>query len=561
MRVSDVVFENDAPVDEDRALALAVTEAIAAPLSAHLDEQQRLLRWVVGAGAVAFGLGLLGHVNGAGGDVATMLLLGGLVVGAGGYMYVTSREPDVTVTGVEKGYWTGYCIPDDAGVIVYDATASIDATSFEVEHLSNETTIDAAAERLEDLGEYPVVMPPGENVEETFRETLEDVRAEIDAAKRQTLEMPVVHTEEPSAAAITAVTDLADEGDDSLDLDVGVSVDEARDDVDSLAQLNQIAAADEDEATLEAVSNRSRQLAGDLSGMQETAIDLLNDHVGAAADAFGLVSYNFYCPDCSADDVESEIAMSDPESGEWYCETCRSHHETEDVIPRHRIKDDVVNPVWDQLWIEKDDERREVYESIEDQKRELKEREFEQRQEEIRSATDRIKDLRSRIRDLKTQAQAAEGTVDEIGSLMVKYDRINEERKREFRRDVEATFDEIDQRTAEILEQTKNEQEKRLAESERAAKEKAQLLREEERRRDAEKFAAQQQLEAARTQAEMAQRASLHEDELSVEKRQHREDWMLKTRGKTSVSGLIDVAKQKKDRLPFMRARAHGGER
>lgn len=561
MRVTDVVFDGDTPMDEDRALALAVTEALSDPLSAHLEEQQTMLRRVVGAGAIGIVLGIVALAVGASSAVAILLLLGGIAVGGGGYAYVNGREPDVTVTGVDRAYWTGYCIPDDAGVVVYDATSSIDSTSFEIERLSDGEAIDDATERLDDFEEFPVVMPSGENVERTFTDTLETVRAEIDDAEHHTLEMPVVRADEPAAAGIDAVADLVDDGRDPLDLDVEVSVDEAQDDVDSLAQLNQMAATDDDEAKLEAVSNRSRQLVDDLSGMQEAAIDLLNDHVGAAADAFGLVSYNFYCPDCLDDDVESGITMSDPEAGEWYCETCRTHHGTEDVVPRHRIKDDVVNPVWDQLWIEKDDERREIYEKIEDQKRELQEREFEQRSEEIRSATDRIKDLRSRIRDLKTQAKAAEGTVEEIGDLMVKYDRINEERKREFRRDVEESFAEIDERTAEILEQTRNEQEKRLAESEQAAKEKAELLREEERRRDAEKLAAQQQFQAARTQAEMAQRAELHEAELSVEKRHHREDWMLKTRGKTSISGRIDRMKMKKDRLTRASVRTDGGER
>ncbi|WP_143823970.1 hypothetical protein [Natronorubrum thiooxidans] len=530
------------------------------PLSDHLKQQQTMLRQVVGVGMIGVALSIVALAIDVSGNLPILLLLGGIAVAGGGYVYVNSREPDVTVTGIDKAYWTGYCISDDAGVVVYDATESIDHTSFEIERLADEEMIGNAAEQLDELEEFPVVMPTEENIERTFMDTLERVRSEIDDAERHTLEMPVLHTDNPAANGITSVTDLVDDGQDSVDVNVEVTVDEAQNDIESLAQLNQIAAADDDEAKLEAVSNKSQQLVDDLSGMQETAIDLLNDHVGTAADSFGLVSYNFYCPDCLADDVESKTTMSDLDSGEWYCETCRSYRETEDIVPRHRIKDDVVNPVWDQLWIEKDDERREIYEKVEDQKRELQEREFEQRSEEIRSATDRIKDLRSRIRDLKTQAKAAEGTVEEIGSLMVKYDRINEERKREFRRDVEESFDQIDQRTSEILERMQNEQQKRLAESEQAAKEKAELLREEERRRDAEKFAAQQKLQTARKQAEMEKSAELHEAEMSVEKRHHRENWMLKTRGRTYIPGRINQMKMKKDRLTRASVRTDGGE-
>jgi DNA repair exonuclease SbcCD ATPase subunit len=231
------------------------------------------------------------------------------------------------------------------------------------------------------------------------------------------------------------------------------------------------------------------------------------------------------------------------------------------VIPRHRLRDEIVNHVWDHLWTEKDDQRREVYENIEDRKHELQEKEFEQRREEIRSATDRIRDLRSRIRDLRTEAKAAEGKVDEIGDLMVKYDRLHRERKQEFRSDVKEAFAEIDRQTERILEETRNEEQNRIEQAQEAAREKAEMIREEERRRQMDKFLAEQQRADERAKAEMEQRAALHEKEMGIEQRQHREDWMLKTRGRTSFSSLINRVKMRKDRLLGASAQQHGGER
>lgn len=580
MRVSSVLFEVDEPIDESRARALAVNEVLREPVSEFLDDQRTKRRWcaaIVVAGTL-LGVAAIGMTN-VPAPVALALLLGGPAVGIGGYTYLDRQDPDVTVTAVEKGYWTGYSIPDEKGVVVYDASDSLDRSAFNLERLSDRETITEATERLADLDEFPVVMDRNGDVEATFTGTLEDVQTEIANAEQHTVEAPVVSAESPAAEAVEFFAERADE--DSLGVDVAVPEEDAEADVTELADLERIAAADDDEAELEELSAASRNLVGDLSQMQETAVDLLNDHVAVAADALGLVSYHFYCPDCQMDDIDSRVSLSDADAGKWYCETCRSTHRMETVVPRHRIKDDVVNPTWDQLWAEKDDERREIYENIEDQKQELQEREFEQRREEIRTTTDRIRDLRSKIRDLKTQAKAAEGTVDEIGDLMVKYERLHERRKRQFQQEVQDSFAEIDAQTERILEETRNEEEERIERAEQEAKEKAQLMREEERRREMEKFVAEQQManartqmkmeqdaahhqeemaqQAALTQAEMAHDAMLHEEEMELERRHHRENWMLKTRGGTSTLDIIDRAKMWKDRRPFASASTYDG--
>jgi hypothetical protein len=556
VRVSDVVYEADEPVDDQTEAALVVNESLREPLSEFLETQHRRLRYaaiaavalvVVGGGLLATGTGALG--------VGFVVL--GLLTGGGGYGYVQTRSPDISVNSVERGLWSGHSLPVQHGTMVYDATESSASTAFELERLSETDAIAEATTELSDLEDFPVVMNRDEPLEEQITDTLDAVRHEVQSAEQHTVEAPVVAASEPAADAVETFAELADA--DPVDTDVAVAPEDARADVGALNDLEQMATSDGAEADLQDVSNTGRKLVQDLSGMQETAVDLLNDHIGTAADAFGLVSYNFYCPDCQTDDIESTVELTDPEAGRWHCDTCRTTHETDAVIPRHRIKDDLVNPVWDQLWIEKDDQRRELYENIEDQKAELEEREFEQRREEIRSATDRIRDLRSRIRDLKTEAKAAEGKVSEIGDLMVKYERLHEARKREFEQEVESSFAEIDEETDRILEATRNEEQERIEQAEQAAQEKAALMREEERRREVEKFVAAREREDARVQAQMEHAHELHGEEMEMEKRHHREEWMLETRGRTSFSGLIDKGRMKKDRV--LGASAHeGGE-
>lgn len=545
MRVADILYEADDPVDEERARALAVNEVLREPLSAALEDQHstRRLGAVAGVAGVVLGIGAIAVGVVVGGVLAVL----GLAAGGGSYLYAQRQTPDITVKSVDRGYWTGYTIPDEAGVVVYDATDSVETTSFDLERLDDEDAVGSVREDLDAMGDFPVVMPHDRNVEAEFTRTLDGIKSEIENANRTTVEAPVVPASGPEADAIETFAAWADDA--SVAADVEVDADAAETDVAELAELERMAATADGAAELEAVSERSRELVGELSGAHESAVDLLNNHIGTAADAFGLVSYNFYCPDCQTDEIDSLVELSDAAEGEWYCDTCRSHHETEVVIPRHRIKDDLVNPVWDQLWIEKDDERRRIYENIEDQKSELEEREFEQRREEIRSATDRIRDLRSRIRDLKTDAKAAEGKVDEIGELMVKYDRINEQRKEAFRGEVEESFAEIDRETDRILEETRNQEQERIDAAQKAAKKKAKTMRAEKRRREAQMFMARQQRADQRKAAEMSQQTALHDEEMDMEKQHHREEWMLETRGRTSFSGHIDQFKQKKDRL------------
>ncbi|MFB6109588.1 MAG: hypothetical protein ABEJ60_01785 [Halodesulfurarchaeum sp.] len=540
MKVPHSVFENGEPLEEERARAMAVTEAIGDEVSAHLDRINSLRLYSLGAGVGGLVLAVAAFFANLGGIAAVPLVLG-LLGGVGGYLYTERTEPGVTVNGIKKGYWTGYAIPDDDGVVVYDATNSIGETTFNLERLKDDETVTDAKETIEDLQEFPVVMSRDEPLEHTFTNALETVQAEIENADQEMVEAPIVSADEPGAEALEFFAERAtQDGGSRAPETVSTPPVEAAADVNALTDLEKMA-LEEDDASLEQLSGRSRQLVGELSGTQEMAIDILNDHLFEAADAFGVVSYNFYCPDCMSDDIETAVELTDPQSGDWFCSTCRSHLETGELIPRHKIKDDVVNPVWDQLWIEKDDQRREIYENIEDQKSELQEREFEQRREEIRTATDRIKDIRSKIRDLQTQAKAAEGKVEEIGDLMVKYDRLNEERKEQFQQDVEESFAEIDKETERILEETRNEEQERIEQAQKEAKEKAEMMHEEKLRRDIEKFAAEQAMEERRHEAEMELQAD------SIQKQE-----LLETEGEFSSIDTINNFRQWKKDVPII---------
>lgn len=556
MRVTDVVYSNDQPVSGEHARALAINEALREPLSEFLDRQRSQLVTAVGGGVVVTLIGSALLLNGV--SVGGLVVLAGLAIAGGGYYYIKNRDPDVQVQNIKKGYWTGYSLPSDDGVLLYDATAAVPDSEFQLEQVTDEDRIEQVKGEIEDVGDFPVVMTEESHVEGEFTHLLETVETELATTDSFEVNAPVLTRESPETAAITSLIDHADS--QPVPVETDVDIDQAKADLENLSELGNIAEENPVEEELRTITDRGEAAAEELSTHQDETVEILNDHIQTAADAFGFVSYNFYCPDCSEDDIESQLGVPDDADEDLYCETCRSFHTREEAVPRHKIKDDLVLPTWDQLWTEKADQKRRIYENIEDQKRELKEREYEQYREEVRTTTERIRDLRSKIRDLKSKARAAQGTVEEISSLMVKFDRLNERRKQEFRSEVEQTFHEIDQETERILEETRMEEQERLEKAEQEAEQKAEMLRVEERQRNAEMLAAQRQIQEEIATAQMQQREELaraqaqHEEELTAaelqqEEKHHREDWMLKTRGKTSFSDTIDRMKQKKDRL------------
>jgi hypothetical protein len=517
MRLESVVFDDGSPVDEQEARALAIHEAVGNRLTEHLDEQWTNIKRAGAVGAVValLGVGLLAADSpglGAG------LVVLGLAIAGGGVAYSRQQEPNVTVRSVEKGYWTGYMIPDRNGTVVFDATDTIDRRQFTLELLEDPEQAAAIRDDLASISDFPVVLERDENVEASFIDSLSDIDSAIDDAATHEIAAPVIEGDDPAMESLSrlvpkATAEPVDAG------GISVSMDEAHEQVDAFGEFEEMADEDHGESVLLNVSEQSRELANELSGLQETAIGLLNDHIGTVGDSFGLISYHFYCPDCIGDDVESRLEVRGSE-GQWYCETCRSNFEPGEGVPRHRIRDDIVLEMTEQLWIEKDDQRREIYESIEDQKADLEEREFEQRREEIRTAEERIKDVRARIRDLQTEAKAKEGIVDRIGELMVEYERLNERKKEQFRDNVAEAFEEIDEQTEEVLEETRGIVQDRIDEAEKEAKEKAETMREEERQFQRELIAYQEQ--RADERAEFEQDRADERAEFEQEQAAHR---------------------------------------
>lgn len=537
MRLQTSIFADGSPVEQRREASLVVADAVADPIGDHLADTRTQVRYAAAGGGVSVAVAVVLIVLGQ--------LVPGIAVGvlgaAGAAAYAwwqLQSEPDVSVVSAQKRYWTGHVVPQSDGALIYDATGTVATTELEVEQFGDVADIEENAETFgEDYG-FPVVQDAAHDVEASVKGQLETTRNRVESAETVTFEAPIADT---TGSFLEELQSLPTEGmggdvpTDTIEFDLST----ARDQADRIRETETMAFETDPEETFETLKDDSGQVVDDLTGTTAETIQRLNEHVDAVGDITSMLSYDFYCPDCIDDDVYAELNVEfDGDDPVWYCETCRTRFEADDEpVPKHRMKDELVEEIWDRLWIEKDDERRRIYENIEDQKTELEEREFEQRQEAIRTAWSRIKDLRSKIRDLETEAKAERGAIAEIGDVMTKYDRLAAERREAFESDVEEALTEIEAATEEAIEEMRNYEEEKLEESQEEAKERAELMRAEERKRHQEKM------------AKLADIEETQEDLLEHQKEAHQDEMLLETKGGTSASGLVNKYHMKKGKM------------
>jgi hypothetical protein len=413
--------------------------------------------------------------------------------------------------------------------LVYDATGSVVPTELEVEQFEDLDGLESSAASFGADTEFPIVQDTSHDVEKTVQQQLETMRSRVEAAETVSFEAPLADT---SGSVLENVTAIPDEG-IATDVPSGAvefELETAAEQAEQMQTMETMAFQTDPDETLQTVKDDSEAVVETLTTAKADAIRRLNDHVDVAGDITSMTSYNFYCPDCIEDDVYAELDVEfDEGEPTWFCETCRGQFDADDEpVPKHRMKDELVEEIWDRLWIEKDDERRRIYENIEDQKSDLTEREFEQRQEAIRTAWDRIKEVRSKIRDLETEAKAERGAISEIGAVMTKYDRLATDRREAFEADVEEALTEIETATEEAIDEMRNYEEEKIAEAQEEAEERAEVIRAEERKRHQEKMAKLEAIE------------EVNEELLDHEEEAHQREVLFETRGGTSASGLVN---------------------
>lgn len=489
MQVPSSLIRDGDPVAEESEVGIVIASALIEDIKRHLEVKQKRLLACLAVGLIAISVGSYLFWTGLVAAGAVTVVLGGLAIGIA--VYVIQRAPDVQVKRAEKRFWTLHLFPQQKGVVLYDGTKTIEDVEFKLELITEQDVLNNVREELQDPWNMPVILSRNGNVETTLQDDISQIERVLSNTDRTGIQIPTVSQESSLVNAVNTVSAHTEEGVRDVDT-VEVSLEEAHGEVEEIENLEMLAFEDDVEETFSDLKQHSSAMVNRITETQQEMVELLNASIHSVGDDLTMISYNFYCPACLDDEIYTELDLQNDDGElEWYCDTCRTTHGVEQSVPKHRIKDELLEEVWDRLWIEKDDEKRGIYEEIDDQQAELKEREFEQKQEIIRDGANRIKDHRSKIRDLKTEATAGKGAIEEIGDVMVKYDRLREERKTEFQEDIERAVERIDKITEQAIEETRNFEQQKTEAAEKEAEQRAKIQREEEQRRHREMVAAQ----------------------------------------------------------------------
>lgn len=525
VRLGSSLLREGEPVKSGTEVSSVIDAVIGEELEAFLDRQARrttlfLLLAVAGALAglagVAVSLGAL-PLPGS----ATPYAVGGvgaLAVGLAGLIHVRRKDPPFEVARMNRLVRPFHVLPDAEGAIVADAREVLSPISFELDQVDDLDSIRSARDTVQDPALDRVLLPREANVEDSVHDALNRVRTQLSETESLDLEAPLFPGDHPVLPTLESLLPTFEDV-PPVEAAQSIGLDEAEEVSRNLRELETLAFDTDAEDALQNLQTEGEEAVDALTDTQEDAIGALNGHIQEAGETLGVLSYNFYCPSCYEDDIESHLEVESRDGGgrSWACDTCRERFELDgQVIPKHRLKDELVEPIWDKLWIEKDDERRRIYERVEDQQEEFREREFEEKQRVIRDAWSRIKELRATIREIKTDARAGEGAVREIGDLLDRYDRIVQERKRQFYSDIEDAKDRIERETEQIIEETRNYQEEKIEKAEEQAEEKAEILKAEERKRHQEMIAAKEKI-ADEIEKNREERRRQHENEMIVE--------------------------------------------
>jgi hypothetical protein len=170
------------------------------------------------------------------------------------------------------------------------------------------------------------------------------------------------------------------------------------------------------------------------------------------------ISNNYYCPKCNKEELEqiesgryihnadenekkvifkknTRLKLVDFSQLKWKCPLCEE--ETNHPIIRNKLDDELFTPVYDKLFDEHFKERLDIYNSINDQKRQYSEKASSQFHQVLRENRTKEDSIKSHIRTITAEINAEQTAISRLNDLLLKYDRIDKDRAKQIEEDIE----------------------------------------------------------------------------------------------------------------------------
>jgi hypothetical protein len=173
-------------------------------------------------------------------------------------------------------------------------------------------------------------------------------------------------------------------------------------------------------------------------------MNLVGENLAVFNRVLSIHSHEYLCPVCILEDVSSKM-LYDPAADRWTCPLCVNEVEPRfSTIRVHKIKNDLLNDIWDNLWIEKTDVRNQAIDDISNQKRNMANEEYKEKQQTLREFNALVKGLESKMRDLRSDVRAGLAFALKLGELMRKYEFADQVRIEQYLSQAEGVQKQVD---------------------------------------------------------------------------------------------------------------------
>lgn len=488
-----------------------------------LKRKRDRLGWALYAAGVG-GLGSVIALAVAGPQ--TWLLIPILLTAVLTLLLVRSAEtvrPSARVKSISKVYWAGISLPLGGKAVLYDLSGGVPEETIALRTLNHPDRLHELASGLKELsGDLRVFEGPDEKysldsqllfgIDGNIGECLSSIRQVLADSTEQRLSVSAVGRSDP----LLGVLERLDGAMEDTDIGPVISADWASplsavntriEGVYSLAKSGEQYDIDDVLAELESLLG---SMTDRLTEAHASSIGLLYDIYTSATHTATWPAHTAYCPHCnSIDDEEGPRALVrstalslelSPDPYPLRCSVCNTSVPEDKSILVTRFKDEVFDPLFDQVYMSLREEILRIERDIENQ---LVQLEKEQGVAVQRARSDVEKERRKRLgslREFRSRAAALEAQVTSIAGVLAKYERLHKERKLEFVAESQKIRNDVAERVNRLEKRYLEEFQVMLANADEAAYSAAQIRRAEEERRHREQLDALQDI---RVESEM----------------------------------------------------------
>lgn len=365
------------------------------------------------------------------------------------------------VTDVATVYWVTLALPAGPDrAMLYDVSGCLPYQTLELPTLKHPERVVELRNRLDGLDqELAAFESPNRRIELSdhilygtdadFGALLADLTGVLDDVENHRVSVSLVPDSSPVVSAIEALQDLY------TDQTAGPAViapwerslSQVHDEVLGLYEMSSAEAHADLDSTLDELEDLLDELLTKLELAHAKSLAVINEIHTLATHTTTWPGQTSFCPLCNAPSEEGELGALarstalilnlEPDSDPLYCPVCGNAIADERAINISRFKQEVFDPLFDQIYGSVREEVLRIDRGIEDKLLDLEKEQSVVLQEARRSVNQERRNRLMRLRENEFEAISLETRVSSIAGHLAEYKRLEKERCSEFQRECE----------------------------------------------------------------------------------------------------------------------------